>query len=32
MLGMTGKPEIRGPYTITDPEGSTVEDIESAWR
>jgi uncharacterized protein YjbI with pentapeptide repeats len=32
MDGMTGKPEIQGPYTITAPEGSTVEDIESAWR
>jgi len=32
MDGMTGKPDLVGPYTILAPEGTTVDEIEAAWR
>jgi len=32
MDGMTGKPDIVGPYTILEPTGATVDEIEAAWR
>ncbi len=32
MAGLTGKPDSQGPYSISEPFGATVDEIEAGWR
>ena len=32
MDGLTGQPDIQGPYSIVAPVGATVDEIEAGWR